>query len=46
MNFDYNELLRKQLYALQKKLGLSEYDFVVDSEQAFVKYDNLKENTI
>ena len=46
MNFDYNELLRKQLYTLQEKLGLSEYDFVVDSEQAFVKYDNLKENTI
>lgn len=46
MNFDYNELLRKQLYTLQEKLGLSEYNFVVDSEQAFVKYDNLKENTI
>lgn len=47
MRFDYNETLRQQLYSLQAQLELSNFTFVVDSEQAFLKYEgNLEPNTI
>lgn len=46
MNFRYNDLLRERLYALQETLGLTEYDFVVDSEQAFIKMKTFKPKTI
>lgn len=46
MNFDYNELLRQQLYSLQNTLGLTDFTFIVDSEQAFLKNNELKPNTI
>lgn len=46
MNFDYNEALRSRLYALQNTLGLSDFNFEVDSEQAFLKKKDLEPNTI
>lgn len=47
MRFDYNKLLREQLYSLQSQLELSNFNFEVDSEQAFLKYEgNLEPNTI
>ena len=46
MNFDYNKILREKLYDLQKTLGLSNFDFEVDSEQAFLKMKDLKPDTI
>jgi hypothetical protein len=46
MSFDFNELLRKQLYALQDELGLSNFNIEVDEEQSFLKNKNLLPNTI
>lgn len=47
MEFDYNEILRQQLYSYQSELELSNFTFKVDSEQAFLKYEgNLDPNTI
>lgn len=46
MNYSFNEMLRKQLYALQNRLALSDFEFEVDSEQAFLKKKDLKPNTI
>lgn len=46
MNFNYNELFRKQLYTLQNKLGISDFHFEVDEEQAFIKRKDLEPNTI
>ena len=37
MNFNYNELLREQLYRLQETLSLTDYDFEIESEQEFIK---------
>lgn len=46
MNFNYNELLKTELYNLQPVYGLDNYEFEVDSEQAFLKRKDLKPNTI
>lgn len=46
MRFDYNGLLRSQLYALQAQLGISDYAFEIDSEQAFLKRKDMAPNTI
>lgn len=46
MNFHYNDLLRQYLYSVQETLGLSDYNFVVDSEQSFIKHKDLLPNTI
>lgn len=46
MNFNYNELLREQLYRLQETLSLTDYDFEIESEQEFIKRKDLKPNTI
>lgn len=46
MRFDYNRILRDKLYALQTELGLSDFNFEVDSEQAFLKAKDLQPNTI
>lgn len=46
MNFNYNELLREQLYRLQETLNLTDYDFEIESEQDFIKRKDLKPNTI
>lgn len=46
MSYDYNETLRRQIYRLKETNALDGYDFVIDSEQAFLKYKDLKPNTI
>lgn len=46
MRFDYNELLRQKIYSLQRTLELNNVTFVIDSEQAFIKYKDLEPNTI
>lgn len=46
MTFDYNELLTRQLYSLQNASGLSDFEFEVDSEQAFLKKKDLDPNVI
>lgn len=46
MKFDYNEILREKLYSLQNLLELSNFEFEVDSEQAFLKKKDLLPNTI
>lgn len=46
MKFDYNELLCQQLYSLQASQGLSDFEFEVDSEQAFLKKKDLDPKTI
>ena len=46
MRFDYNRILRNKLYLLQNELGLSNFNFEVDSEQAFLKKKDLTPNTI
>ena len=46
MKFDYNALLSQQLYSLQATLGLSDFEFFVDSEQSFLKEKDLKPNSI
>lgn len=46
MEFNYNNILRNRLAALQKELGLDGFDIEVDSEQAFLKTKDLKPNTI
>ena len=46
MEFNYNNVLRERLYALQTELGLSSFNIEVDSEQAFIKNKDLDPNTI
>ncbi len=46
MEFNYNNILRNSLAALQKELGLDGFGIEVDSEQAFLKTKDLKPNTI
>ena len=46
MKFDYNKILREKLYALQRELDLSEFNFDVVSEQEFIKKKDLLPNTI
>lgn len=47
MSFNYNELLRQQLYELKNQHSeLDAYTFIVDSEQSFIKYKDLEPNTI
>ena len=46
MSFKYDELLREQLYRLKNEVGLNDYEFEVDTEQAFLKRKNLLPNTI
>ena len=46
MKYNYNDLLREQLYNIQNRLGISNFDFVVDSEQAFLKNEDFQPNTI
>lgn len=46
MRFDYNELLRQKIYSLQRTLELNSVTFVIDSEQAFLKYKDLEPNTV
>lgn len=46
MKFDYNKLLIEQLYALKNELSIADFDFEVDSEQAFLKRKTLEPNTI
>lgn len=46
MTFDYNKILRDNLAALQKELGLDSFDIEVDSEQSFIKTNDMKPNTI
>ncbi len=46
MRFNYNKVLREKLYDLQNELGLSQFNFEVDSEQAFLKQKDLEPNTI
>lgn len=46
MRFDFNKIFREKLYSLQKQLELSNFEFEVDSEQAFLKKKDLKPNTI
>ena len=45
MNYDYNELLRSQIYHLKNTYNF-QYDIEVDSEQAFLKKKDLNPNTI
>ena len=46
MEFNYNTILLNKLVALQKQLGLSNFNIEVDDEQAFLKYKDLDPNTI
>lgn len=46
MKFDYNALLRAQIYEYKSEVGLTGYDFEIDSEQAFLKKKDLKPKTI
>jgi len=47
MKLDYNELLREQLYALKNQYELlDDYEFIVDSEQSFIKKRDFQPNTI
>lgn len=46
MNFDYNALLRTQLYELKNTLALDDFEFEIDSEQAFLKKKDIKPNVI
>lgn len=46
MRFNFNRVLREKLYALQAELGLSNFEFEVDSEQAFIKKKDLDPNVI
>lgn len=46
MKFNYNLVLRNKLYELQNILGISEFNFEVDSEQAFLRQKELLPNTI
>lgn len=45
MNYDYNNLIREQVYSLKESLGL-QYEIEVDEEQAFLKKKDLNPNTI
>lgn len=46
MTFDYNKILRDNLAALQKELGLDSFNIEVDSEQSFIKTNDMKPDTI
>lgn len=46
MKLNYNELLMNKLLALQNELGISNFNFVVDSEQAFLKKKDIQPGTI
>lgn len=46
MTFDYNKILKDNLAALQKELGLDDFNIEVDSEQAFIKTNDMKPDTI
>lgn len=46
MEFNYNDVLREKIASLQKELGLSNFDFEIDYEQAFLKTKDMKPNTI
>lgn len=46
MTFDYNKILRDNLAALQKELGLDSFNIEVDSEQSFIKTNDMKSDTI
>lgn len=46
MTFDFNSMLRDKLVALQKDLGLSNFNIEVDAEQAFLKSKDMQPNTI
>lgn len=46
MSYNYNNLLVNELYGLQASEGLSNFEFIVDDEQSFIKRKDLKPNTI
>lgn len=46
MVFNYNQILTEKLYELQNELGLGNFVFKVDSEQAFLKKKELLPKTI
>lgn len=46
MKFDYNRILVEKFYELQDELGLGNFNFEVDDEQAFLKKKDLAPNTI
>lgn len=46
MSFDYNNLLRRQIYQLKNSLTDFDYNFVIDKEQSFNKDQDLDPNTI
>ena len=46
MIFDYEGLLERQLYSLQNELEITNYNFIVEKEQEFMKRKDLAPNTI
>lgn len=46
MIFECNDKIRTQIYALRDTLGLTDFSFEVDSEQAFLKKKDLDPKTI
>lgn len=46
MNWNYENYIISELIAIQKEEGLSDYNFKIETEQAFIKRKDYNENTI